>query len=214
MINLLEYDFLKISEQLKIEKDLLKNSHDNFCIINAGSSPAIVLGILNEEKKWLLNFSKNEKIDILKRFSGGGTVYVDENTIFVSFIFSKDFLNIELFPEKIMKWAEAFYKDALKIDGFCLIENDFVINNKKVAGNAQYIKKDRFILHSSFLWDYNIEKMNSFLSFPPKVPSYRNTRNHEEFLTSLKIHFDKKADFLSKIKREIKNLSLNKPLHI
>jgi lipoate-protein ligase A len=65
-----------------------------------------------------------------------------------------------------------------------LRENDFVIGDKKCGGNALYIKKDRWLIHTSFLWDYAPHHME-LLKHPPKTPPYRAGRSHDEFLCKL-----------------------------
>jgi lipoate-protein ligase A len=49
---------------------------------------------------------------------------------------------------------------------------DYVFNNHKFGGNAQSIIKDRFLHHTSFLWDYQDPRM-ALLKLPRKAPTYR-----------------------------------------
>ena len=105
-INILHLKNLEISKQLEIEKKLLHANDDNWCILNEGFHPTIVLGISSKEEE---HINKTCPLPIIRRFSGGGVVVVDKNTIFSSFIFSKKFLNFN-FPEEIFKWMEDFYK--------------------------------------------------------------------------------------------------------
>lgn len=206
MLNFIHTKALNIFDQLKLEEFLLKNSNDSFCLINDGSLESIVLGISNKIEE-LVNISnvKKDPIQIIRRFTGGGSVFVDQNTVFVTFIFSKNILNIDLFPESIIKWSESFYKKVFEMNNFKANENDFIIDNKKIAGNAKYIKKDRFLIHTSFLLDYEIEKINKYLLIPLKAPIYRNNRSHNEFLIPLKSFFSKEF-FIKKIKLELENI--------
>ncbi len=199
-INLLSLDNYPIFHQLQIEEMLLRTSEDNWCILNSGSSPAIVLGISGKVED-MVNTEKHKKkpIPLIKRYSGGGTVVVDENTLFVSFIFQKGAHSFPLFPENILRWSTLFYKKALNIEGFGLKENDYVIGNKKCGGNAQYIQKNRFVHHTTFLWDFKLELMN-LLTHPKKTPSYRKERCHEQFVCSLNKYFSSKRSALNSIK--------------
>ena len=86
---------------------------------------------------------------------------------------------------------------------FSCIENDYVINNKKCCGNAQYIKKDRWLHHSSFLWDYKDENM-IYLKTPKKAPAYRQNRKHRDFLHPINNHFASKEAFTKKIEENLK----------
>ena len=81
---LLHLSGLSIFEQLQLEEALLRADSDNWCIINSGASPAIVLGISAKPEEHLdLKLVRQDNIPVIKRFSGGGTVYVDPNTLFV-----------------------------------------------------------------------------------------------------------------------------------
>jgi len=42
---------------------------------------------------------------------------------------------------------------------FSLRDHDYVIDDRKIGGNAQTITKERFVHHTSFLWNYDAKKM-------------------------------------------------------
>jgi lipoate-protein ligase A len=175
-----------IQEQLQLEETLLRNDTRNFCIVNHGSPRSIVMGISGKSEELLhLPLVAQDKIPVLRRFSGGGTVIIDEETLFVTFIFDHKTLNLPPYPEPIMRWTSQIYEEAWTIPGFTLLENDYTIYDKKCGGNAQYIKKDRFLHHTSFLWDFSFSNMQ-YLQLPARRPSYRKDRPHHEFLCTLK----------------------------
>jgi lipoate-protein ligase A len=191
-LNILTFEHLPILEQLKLEEALLRTNNENWVILNNGSPKAIVMGISTKPDQVInLPLALEKKIPIIQRFSGGGTVIVDENTLFVTFIFQKNVHSFELFPKNILEWCFTIFKQSLNIPAFALIENDFTLEEKKVGGNAQYIKKDRFLHHTSFLWDFKDETMDCLLH-PPKEPSYRAGRSHLEFITKLSPYISKK----------------------
>lgn len=200
LLHLKQYPIYK---QLELEEALLRADLRNICIINEGSTPAIVMGISG---KWeeLINPVKilKQPIPVIRRFSGGGTVIVDEETLFVSFIFQKEAHPFPPYPESILRWTAGFYSDALKIPGFQLKENDYAIGEKKCGGNAQYLRKERWLHHTTFLWDYKQEHME-YLLHPKKTPKYREGRTHEDFLCKLHHCIPSKDHFISSIKQEL-----------
>jgi lipoate-protein ligase A len=202
-LHLLRLKSFPIYEQLLLEEMLLRSGVGNWCIINEGSTPAIVMGI-SGKKEELVDCAKAAKdgIPLIKRFSGGGTVIVDENTLFITFIFQKQAHGFPAYPEPIMKWTEGIYRDALRHPEFRLRENDYVIGDRKFGGNAQYIKKDRWLHHTSFLWDYSSENMQ-YLLHPKKTPPYRQNRPHDEFLCRLREYFADKDLVIENVVREI-----------
>lgn len=185
-----------IFEQLLLEEALLRTDPRNWCLINVGSPPSIVMGI-SGKKEELVDCAQATSLGIplIKRFSGGGTVLVDEETLFVTFICQKELHPFPSFPEPILRWAEDLYKQTFSHPQFRLRENDFAIGDKKCAGNAQYIKKDRWLHHTSFLWDYSQERMQLLL-MPKKTPKYREGRAHADFLCRLKDFFPSKEHFI------------------
>lgn len=201
---LLHLQSTSIEEQLRIEETLLKTDQRNWCLINEGSPPTIVMGI-SGKKEELVDEEKRSRagVPLIKRFSGGGTVVVDYNTLFITFIFQKETHPFD-FPEPIMRWNGELLETAFAIPGFKLKENDFVIGEQKCGGNAQYIRKGRFLHHTSFLWDYETERMELLLH-PKKTPTYRQGRGHDDFLCKLKDHAPSREHLIERLKTELKN---------
>ncbi|MDE3045081.1 MAG: lipoate--protein ligase family protein [Verrucomicrobiota bacterium] len=198
-LHFLDLGSMPIFEQLQIEEGLLRASHLNVCLISRGTPRAIVMGISgNPETHLNIASIKRDQIPVIKRFSGGGTVVVDEQTFFVTFICQKDFLPIHPFPEPILRWGADLFAESWKIPDFQLLENDYVIGDLKCGGNAQYITKDRWLHHTSFLWDYRDENMN-YLLLPPKRPRYRRDRPHHTFLCRLKEFAPSKDKLLTQL---------------
>eukprot|EP01035_Chromulina_nebulosa_P017941 gene17941-23565_t len=130
-----------------------------------------------------------DKIEIIRRFTGGGTVIIDKDTIFSTFIMNTEDAKSLPYPKNIMAWSEPIYKEVFNIDSndlkFSLRENDYVLyGDKKIGGNAQSITKNRWVHHTSFLGKVSPDNMK-YLLIPKKAPNYRNNRDHLEFLTSL-----------------------------
>ncbi len=54
--------------------------------------------------------AKESRLSLIRRYSGGGTVVVDHNTLFVSFIMqSSALMEIPSYPRPIMRWSEGIY---------------------------------------------------------------------------------------------------------
>jgi lipoate-protein ligase A len=199
-LHLVDLGHAPIFEQLQLEEALLRGSSLNFCLLNRGSPRAIVMGISGRPDELIdLEAVKRDRIPLIKRFSGGGTVIVDEETLFITFIFEKGTLPIAPFPEPILRWSGDLYTESWQIPSFKLVENDYTIGPLKCGGNAQYIKKDRWLHHTSFLWDYS-EKNMDYLRLPAKRPKYRENRPHTDFLCRLKEHASSKEELIQDLK--------------
>lgn len=204
-LHLIHFKNVPILEQLEIEENFLQNETQNFCVINQDPGRAIVMGISGKEEHLLeQELVKRDGIPVHRRFSGGGTVILDESSLMISFIFAKKEIPITPFPEPILRWSAEVYRQAWQIPGFSLRENDYVIFDKKCGGNAQYIKKDRWLHHTSFLWDYKEENMK-YLKLPEKRPDYRLSRSHDEFLCRLKDQqFKSSCELVDRLKKTLK----------
>lgn len=201
-IYLLKLKKMPIFQQLQLEEALLRADQRNWCIMNEGSSQAIVMGISGQFDS-LINrpLIQYKPVPVIRRFSGGGTVFIDEHTHFVTFICNSVEVGISCFPDKVLKWTASLYQPIFAEAGFRLLENDYVLGNRKFGGNAQYMRKDRWLHHSSLLWDYHPHNME-YLLIPSKTPSYRKRRGHSDFLCRLKDHFQKET-FEGKLEQQL-----------
>lgn len=184
-VHILDLQGLPILAQLQYEEALLRADRRNWCLINHGSPPAIVMGISSQFSELIHQERlQDDPIPVIRRFSGGGTVVVDEDTLFITFIFNANDAAIPSFPEHIMRWTEKIYQPLFSAHPFSLQENDYVIGHKKFGGNAQSITKGRWLHHSSLLYNFKPEHME-YLHLPKKAPNYRQQRPHSEFLCCL-----------------------------
>lgn len=73
-----------------------------------------------------------QKVPVLRRFSGGGTVVVDKDTLFSSLIFSMDAVpGVQPFPSPLMTWSETVFKKVFREEPtFALRENGAPVQSK------------------------------------------------------------------------------------
>jgi len=194
-MQILNLSNVPILEQLRIEEALLRADKGNWCLINTGAPPAIVMGI-SGKPHLLLDLEKvnRDQIPVIKRFSGGGTVYIDPKTVFVTLICNSDDVSVVAQPKPILEWSEKLYQPLF--NGFEARENDYVFGEKKFGGNAQYIQKGRWLHHTSFLWDFDPANME-YLLLPERRPKYRENRSHTDFLCTLRPHFHQKESLVN-----------------
>lgn len=56
-----------------------------------------------------------DRVPVVRRFSGGGTVIVDSGTIFVTFICNKEAVpNVQPYPRPIMSWSSLIYDQVFR----------------------------------------------------------------------------------------------------
>ena len=176
---------LPVVPMLRLEEALLRRSTRNFLLLTRGQpGAAIVLGISGKPRALCdVDRAAKDGVPMVKRFSGGGTVVVDDACALHSWIVAAAAAPCAPFPREIMDFTGGIYGRALAT-AEVLRENDYVLGERKFGGNAQSITKDRWLHHTSFLFELRPRNM-AYLTLPEKRPDYRGDRDHLDFLTGL-----------------------------
>ncbi|KAI7842817.1 hypothetical protein COHA_003563 [Chlorella ohadii] len=189
VVRLLRLAGFPILRQLQLEEALLRATQHNWFVMNDGTpQPAIVLGVSGKPHQLVhLEAAAAHGVALIRRFTGGGTVVVDRDTLFTSLIMQHQSLpGVEPYPRPVMRYTEELYGTVFGPHGpFRLRENDYCFGDVKFGGNAQAITKDRWLHHTSLLWDFQEPRM-ALLKQPDRQPDYRQDRDHLEFVVRLK----------------------------
>lgn len=103
-----------------------------------------------------VSYVKSANYDIVRRMSGGGTIYTDEHAYQYSIIAPKENSEIDF-----LKYMSPMIQ-ALRAKGINAIfndRNDLLVNQKKISGTAQYHVEGYVVHHGSILYDVDIEEM-------------------------------------------------------
>ena len=124
---------------------------------------AIILGrYQNAEREVNIDVAQQIGARIVRRPSGGGTVYHDLGNLNYSFIHSigEGLKNID-FASYAQPMANALNK--LGIPAELKGRNDLLLHGKKISGTAQRIRKGRLLHHGTLLFDSNLGTLESVL---------------------------------------------------
>ena len=113
-----------------------------------------------------LSFIREKKIPVVRRLSGGGTVFCDLNNMQYTMITSKDKGNDKDSFKKFASPVVEFLK-SLGIPATFTGRNDIMIEDKKVSGNAQYHSGKRMIHHGTLLFNVNRELLEGSINTRP-----------------------------------------------
>lgn len=106
VVRLLRLAGFPILQQLQLEEALLRATHHNWFVLNDGTpQPAIVLGVSGKPRQLVhLAAAAAHGVALIRRFTGGGTVVVDRDTLFTSLIMQHQSLpGVEPYPRPVMR---------------------------------------------------------------------------------------------------------------
>jgi lipoate-protein ligase A len=139
------------------------------------SPSAVSIGkFQNIEKEVQLDNCRKHSVDVVRRITGGGTVYHDAHgEITYSVIASKEDLKANDITTVYAKIYTGL-AEALKILGLTSDFNrgnaktcpNLTVNGKKISGSAQSHKSNIVLQHGTLLLDVDLEKMFTFLRVP------------------------------------------------
>ncbi|MEM2211407.1 MAG: biotin/lipoate A/B protein ligase family protein [Nitrososphaerales archaeon] len=110
---------------------------------------------------------KKYNIPIVRRFTGGGTVYHDMGNINISLAIKSDFSYIK------RKFIEAFAFGMQKLGLKPIIKDQRIeIDNKKISGFASALKWHTCLVHGTILFNTNLRMMEELLINPKSSLRY------------------------------------------
>ena len=192
-LNYLETPALTVEEQIALDRELMsevgKGTRPPLLRFYDFTDEAIVLGLSQEEEKYVnAPEAKKDKIPVLRRFSGGGTVFIHKGCLVYTIVTSltppfKRFDVMGAYRTAFAPLIETFAKKGLKLEFHepC----DLAIDGRKIAGNAQSQRQGALLIHGSFLVDPDLIRIKRYLKEPDVRPLYRAERSHEDFLLPL-----------------------------
>mgnify|MGYP000873590956 CR=1 FL=1 len=103
------------------------------------------------------DFVDQQQIPVIRRISGGGTVYHDEGNLNFTFISNGEREKLVNFRRFVQPVADALRK--LGLAATLGIRNDIRINDLKISGNAEHVHKNRVLHHGTLLFETNLENL-------------------------------------------------------
>ncbi len=160
------------------------------------NTPCLMLGkFQNPIVEINLEYLKSHKLDLVRRKSGGGTIYTDLGTFQYTFIQPESSLEIK-FSEFIAPVLRALQD--LGLDAEFKGRNDLLLAGKKISGTAQYKEAGYLVHHGSLLFDTNIEALVESCQVDPDKIASKGIASIRERVTNIRDHLSKDmtaADF-------------------
>lgn len=146
--------------------------------------PSVIFGrnqVLENEVN--VAYCREHNIKLYRRKSGGGCVYADMDNLMLSFITTEENVNFAFnrFVNMILLVLRR-----LGIEATGTQHNDIMIGDRKVCGTACYHVGGRSIVHSTMLYDTNMEHMLNAITPGPEKLEKKGIQSVRQRITLLK----------------------------
>lgn len=192
-----DFSFKTPQENILYDELLLKMADKQSAgeVLRFWESPeiCIVLGLIGKEQEDIcLEQARKDKIKVLRRTSGGGTVLQGPGCLNYTLVLDKNRHPDLADLRKSYHWISLKVIEALRVCGvkavFRPISDMALANNeKKFSGNAQHRGKSYILHHGTMLYDFDLSLVSRYLRMPKDVPDYRKNRSHEDFVTNIEL---------------------------
>lgn len=130
------------------------------------NAPSIIVGkFQNTLAEINLDYVKDKNIKVVRRMSGGGTVYHDLGNLNFSFhtlLGTNDFMDFSQFTEPVIHLLNELNVPA-KLEG----RNDLLVDGKKFSGNAKLARNGKMIQHGTILFNSEMSVLGDALKVNP-----------------------------------------------
>lgn len=176
------------------EEYILKNTSGNLLMFWQ-SEPSVVVGKhQNTLKEVNLDYVNRQGIPVIRRISGGGTVYHDGGNINYTLIMESErretLIDFRKFTRPVLDFLKTFGIDA-RFEG----KNNLTINGKKFSGNSAHVFRNRVIHHGTFLFDSNLGILENIINSKTEGIRDKAIESVRASVTNVKPHLKEKLDF-------------------
>ena len=174
----------RLSFYLAMEEFVARHIDEPDCFFMWQVEPSVIFGrnqMLENEVN--VAYCREHDIKLYRRKSGGGCVYADMDNLMLSFVTSEDNVNFA-FNRFINMVLLVLRKLGIAATG--TTHNDVMIGDRKVCGTACYHLDGRSIVHSTMLYDTNMEHMLNAITPGPEKLAQKGIQSVRQRITLLK----------------------------
>ena len=151
------YEPRRLSFYLAMEEFVARHTDESDAFFMWQVEPSVIFGrnqVLENEVN--VAYCREHGISLYRRKSGGGCVYADMDNLMLSFVTSEGNVNFA-FNRFVTMVLLVLRKLGIAATGTS--HNDIMIGDRKVCGTACYHLEGRSIVHSTMLFDTNMDHM-------------------------------------------------------
>lgn len=173
----LAYEEYCLKEVTQFNKILLLWQNDN----------AIIVGrYQNAENEINVKAAQEIGTKVVRRSTGGGTVYHDMGNLNFSFILPAE--NLENTDLSVFSKPMVHALNKIGVPAEIQGRNDLTIDGKKISGTAQRIHKGRLLHHGTLLYDSDLDVLQSVLKVDSTKIASKGISSVRSRVTNIKEH--------------------------
>lgn len=138
-----------------------------------------------------LDACRVDRIPVLRRASGGGTIVAGPGCLMYAVV-----LDLDTHPQlRAIDAAHCHVLGKLARMLSPLVPSVEIAGSsdltftaefpRKFSGNAMRLKRKHLLYHGTLLYDFDLERISRWLATPTRAPDYRQQRAHAEFVANL-----------------------------
>ncbi len=144
------------------EEYFLKNSSEDVLMLWQSESSVVVGKHQNLMAEVNMDFVREKNIPVIRRISGGGTVYHDLGNVNLTLIQTMEkqdnLIDFRKFTQPVIDFLRQF-----GLEAYFAGKNNLLVNGKKFSGNSAHVFKNRVMHHGTFLYHTDLDKLEKVI---------------------------------------------------
>ena len=178
----------RLSFYLAMEEWVARRLDEPECFFMWQVAPTVIFGrnqVMENEVN--VDYCHEKGIQMFRRKSGGGCVYADKGNVMLSYVCDGD--NVGFTFNKFINMLLLVLR-RMGVEATSTSHNDVMIGERKVSGTAFYHLPGRNIVHSTFLYDTDMENMLHAITPSREKLQRKGVESVRQSITLLKDYTD------------------------
>ena len=171
---------------LAVDEYLLRKREGDFVVLGINDKSVIIGKHQVAHREANAGFLHLNNIPVIRRISGGGTVYHDRGNLNFTFIRQSEpgrQIDFRKYTEPVLGFLSTLGVRA-RFEG----KNDLRIDGLKISGNAEHVYGNRVLHHGTLLFDASLEDLSGALDTNRSRYTTRAVDSNPSQVTNLKEH--------------------------
>lgn len=177
---------------LAVDEYLLKRREEDYFLLGINDRSVIIGKHQVAHRETDTRFVTINDIPVIRRITGGGTVFHDTGNLNFSFIMNSEAgkqIDFRKYTLPVIEFLSSLNVDA-KFQG----KNDLKVNGLKISGNAEHVYRNRVLHHGTLLFNADIESLNGSIRKDTGKYSSRAVNSNPSDIANLVSFSDKFKD--------------------